>query len=105
MFGWNDVAIGTKYGSNKIVIYANRDGNVGINTTAPAYNLDVTGSTRVTNKLYVGTTTPSIYSTLEIDNATDFTSFKMKSTGTGAGYMTFSPNGLYDNFNYGYIKS
>ena len=42
-------------------------GYLGVGTTAPQYTLDVNGNAKF-NKLYVGTTTPSIYSTLEIDN-------------------------------------
>ena len=85
---------GTNGTGNTVVrMVLDSQGYIGVGTTAPQYTLDVNGNAKF-NKLYVGTTTPSQYSTLEIDNATDATSFKIKSTGTGSGYMFISLNGL-----------
>ena len=44
VFGYNDGCLGTKNGGNRAILNWISSGNVGINTTAPAYTLDVNGS-------------------------------------------------------------
>jgi hypothetical protein len=52
--------LGTRYttgeaGTNdKSILYWNRYGQVGINNNSPEYNLDVVGSSRITESLNVG---------------------------------------------------
>ena len=74
-------------GSNNMILQSE--------TTYEALKIDTNNNIIAYNKLYVGTTTPSIYSTLKIDNTTGATSFKIKSTGTGSGYMFISLSRLY----------
>ena len=59
LFGYSDVALGTTTGSiNKIVLYANSSSQVGINTTSPAYTLDVNGTGNFSSQVNVK---PKIY--------------------------------------------
>jgi hypothetical protein len=54
VFGWNDGVLGTKNGSNKTILTWNSRGNVGINTTSPSFNLDVSGNARISDSLTTG---------------------------------------------------
>jgi hypothetical protein len=45
------------YDGNRAILIARSDGNVGIGTTTPSYNLDVSGTGRITGNLIVDTNT------------------------------------------------
>ena len=49
----NDAYIRSGESAGKVILQ-DGDGNVGIGTTSPSYKLDVTGSTRVSNDIYIG---------------------------------------------------
>jgi hypothetical protein len=66
-----DVADDTRTVATRLAI---RNGNVGINTTTPAYKLDVNGSARISSSLAVGNITPSV-TVGRIDASNDVVAF------------------------------
>ena len=53
VYGWQDGALGTRYPNTRAIsLYWNSSQQVGINTTSPAYTLDVNGAARVSGNLY-----------------------------------------------------
>jgi hypothetical protein len=98
--GVNGVAIGGTYASagsppaNGLMV----QGNVGIGTTSPSYNLDVTGTARVTGNFSVDTT-----DALLSVNASNFVTTIRRLVATEyatVGAINISTAGIYANVNY-----
>jgi hypothetical protein len=62
---WNPGQTASEYGNNQVLTLDGKNGgSVGINNTAPTFNLDVTGNANISTTLTVGTS-------ITIDNAAD----------------------------------
>ena len=53
LFGWNDGALGTRFGGNRVVLMWNTRGNVGIGTTNPSNYLHINGNQANTSEIFV----------------------------------------------------
>ena len=79
---WNPGQSASDYGNNHVLTLDGKNsGSVGINNTAPAFNLDVTGNANITTTLTVGTS-------ITIDNAADNSGAAMLFLGS-SGFRNF----------------
>ena len=78
----------TSSGSN---LYNNTGSNIGINTTSPAFNLDISGSVRLTNDLKIGNSTTITKVINNVDGSMNIVNTCINPSVTDV-YFTFRPD-------------
>jgi hypothetical protein len=91
-----DIGLSQNFYDTVYVISVRADGNIGINNTAPAFNLDITGTARITGSLTTGNvniTNGTLVINSSMGNVTPFTPVSVVNTNqSGIGGINLSNN-------------